>query len=1273
VLKLKEASMEQKEADAVTFLIVDDEDYTRRTIITEIGKLMPEARFYEARDGNEALEELGKHTDEIALITLDINMPNRNGYDFLMAKRENPNYSSIKVLVISTEESKQDFPKLEQLGANLFCEKPATAQILAPVLRTLLNREIELPKGLSPEERFVLSKFYQQLRMFKMRSDKGDLKTAHEVYEGLLKAFQEDFLEPQEKMVGELRHVLKDIEVIPHDESKDGIYILSRVMQLVEGKIGPTDGQETDVQETMSTLEKIQNHLNRLELLLTQGGQRTEILNILSEIFQKLHNVKGHPEPPLLHGVSVFVNAELMNLARDFSNKGAALLLPDYIDRLSNGIDWLSNSLRIEHVLRDIQGLRKTIPVVSASEREAIIRIMGALTGRIDPSAVERSEALVGLVGAIRSGVNIFKVQTSPIKHDEKKTITELAEKHSILKVTDYEERLPEQDRQKQGKRYEFLLFSEIGNEDEIQRIFGEWVERVQIVYRGIPVEGRTKSTADMERRSGTTIPIRIEVLEEIYQNVEKLSMSKSEIYEIRNDVEGGIEPGVIGQELDEAIKSLDQITRAVQDRLIKSRLVPLEDVFRNIRLRAKENSEKHKQKNIQMDATGEQVKLDKKITDELGEHINILIDNAYLHGFKKKAGGKISVCAEAREGNVVITVEDNGDGLDNEAIRQKAIQKGILKEGLEYTPEETHNCIFTKGFSTAERESDLGGKGIGMYSIKRWVEKSFGKIRVQSEQGKGTTFVMEFPNAISIVDVLLVTYDGNIYAVPLKFVLSVKTVQGDRIHRRHKDFYFWEVGNEELGVSKGNEDQAQTILPIVDISKYLGNGAAGDRPIDDKTKYNLVVLHKDDEIIGILVDEALRREQIVLRHMGEYLLAMQQASAGEFAYHTYTVLGDGTLVPVLNVHAILDLVPRVRTQIEAYREELKYAPRAQQVAEKPDMFCFFVGTEYFVIEISKVRRSFFLADVRENFREDAQVTAQFGYVKGFILGKHDKFVVVDVAAVLGIQSGVMEDQRREIVSVQLENGNIVGLLVDGSEGIIRGWEIEETSFEGENQKSNVIYYVNRSTQALYKKFNLSQLCQLPRPPEMSTAASTQVDSKRNLPTKAVGEAESLLLFELSDWKFAIESSMIYSVRLMDESALGHKGHLPRFEGYVAGLVNVNGNATPYIHLKKRLWSNARTGEEKNVVVVRMQDEKEYFFGFIVDEVLRTLASDDFVFADTEKIPPLLDTKYVERVGLLRTTEAQNDKNSGSSDGNTFFVLDVGEILKSIKEENTAL
>jgi chemotaxis signal transduction protein len=119
--------------------------------------------------------------------------------------------------------------------------------------------------------------------------------------------------------------------------------------------------------------------------------------------------------------------------------------------------------------------------------------------------------------------------------------------------------------------------------------------------------------------------------------------------------------------------------------------------------------------------------------------------------------------------------------------------------------------------------------------------------------------------------------------------------------------------------------------------------------------------------------------------------------------------------------------------------------------------------------------------------------------------------------------------------------------------------------------------------------------------------------------------------------------------------------------------VNVNGNATPYIHLKKRLWSNARTGEEKNVVVVRMQDEKEYFFGFIVDEVLRTLASDDFVFADTEKIPPLLDTKYVERVGLLRTTEAQNDKNSGSSDGNTFFVLDVGEILKSIKEENTAL
>ncbi|MGB9774223.1 MAG: chemotaxis protein CheW [Bacteroidota bacterium] len=1268
------------ESRQLKVLLVDDEEYARKIIMTEISRLLPGSVFYEARDGNEGLELLGKHADELDLITLDINMPNRNGRDFLLAKRENPSYSNIKVLIVSTEEAKQSFPELRELGANEFCEKPVTGK-LAPILQSLLNVELAIPEALSSENILTATQFLQQLRMVKLAGAAGERRDVAEVRGDILRAFNESYLEPRQKALQELQRVLHEIELIPvtqaSGESKDAAQYLSDVQRMIEQRAFGAREKVTSIDLSLDTLREVQTYLTRLAALLTGGFLTAEVLSIWDEVFQKLHNVKGHVVPPLIRDIFKFVNTELMNLARDFSSKGGSLIQVKDVDMLSDAIDWLMKVLTVEQVLQNVKNVHQQIPKVNSEEREKIKGILSRLSASVSLSDVEEGRVMIGLLGGIRTGLNVVKVHTAPIKRAGITQLGDLASGTGMVRITDYEWRLPEKGGQGPGRRYEFVFLSESADEEKMRKIFGDLVEHVEIIYRGAPVQRKAVKIGLEEALYAATIPVKIESLESIYRNVERLSISKSKVYEIRQKVEHAESPREFTHELDEVIRGLGQITYDIQGHLIRSRLVPLSEVFRSIPRRVAELNAKYS-KNIRVEVSGEHEKLDKKITDELKEYFNVLIDNAHYHAFGENAEGLISVRAESREGNVIITVSDNGKGLKTDEILQKARQKGILKEGREYSREEIQNCIFTKGFSTAHTESELSGKGIGMYSVKRMVEKYFGKITVQSEEGKGSTFKMEFPNTISIDEALLVrnrVFDKeSLYAIPLRFVLDVKSVRGENISCYHKDFYYWEIEKQKLGIASGGDGGVHTILPIVDISHYLDEKAP-KRSIEKSQDYDLVIIREGGELVGVLVDKVERREEIVLKHMGEYLRAMQLASGGQFPYRTYTVLGDGTLVPLLDVSPILSLVRRMRAQIKELQQELgtKAPPKRTNV---PDMFSFQVGGEHFVMDVSCVQRSFLYADVQKDIHVDERLRERFPFVVGVVLSSQGKFVLADAASALGISRENEKSKKtgfgkQDIISVELENGNVVGLLVDKNEGIIDGAHLEEEAFEGKIDGKKTVYYTDRSTQTHYKKFQSEPLLSLPKP-ELVVPSVSDLDTAVAMPTEIENEEKNLLLFAIGGWQFAIRSSLVYTVQLLDEETRSRIGYFPRFAKYVEGLTNVNGQAMPYVHLKERIGLGERTGDEKNVVVVqygREEKEDKEFFGFIVDGVFSVLSGDDFTVSGRKDLPPLLDPKYVADVGHL----SKRDDSTRSSEREVFFILDVAEILESVKAENVSL
>lgn len=350
---------------------------------------------------------------------------------------------------------------------------------------------------------------------------------------------------------------------------------------------------------------------------------------------------------------------------------------------------------------------------------------------------------------------------------------------------------------------------------------------------------------------------------------------------------------GQLGQDFDmsrlarlqEGLAQLEQNTRELQESVMKIRMMPISFAFSRFpRLVRDLGGQLGKQVNLVM--LGENTELDKTVMEKIGDPLVHLVRNSLDHGLEtteqrlaagKPGEGTITLNAYHQGGNIVIEVKDDGAGLNEDRILNKARQKGLVPETQELSSEEIHQLIFLPGFSTADVVSDISGRGVGMDVVRRNITELNGSIEVKSKRGKGSTFIIRLPLTLAILDGQLVKVKDETYIFPLVSIVESIQLQKRSLNHVTGSQYVMKLRDE--------------YIPIVRLDE-LFNLRASD---DEFENPMLVVVEGDNEKVGIVVDDLLGQQQVVIKSLEQNYKRVTGISGA-------TILGDGTVALIIDV-----------------------------------------------------------------------------------------------------------------------------------------------------------------------------------------------------------------------------------------------------------------------------------------------------------------------------------------------------------------------------------
>lgn len=341
--------------------------------------------------------------------------------------------------------------------------------------------------------------------------------------------------------------------------------------------------------------------------------------------------------------------------------------------------------------------------------------------------------------------------------------------------------------------------------------------------------------------------------------------------------------------------EEVERITWSLRDSALNIRMLTIGTTFSKFNRLVRDLSKELK-KEVNLNIEGADTELDKTVIEKLNDPLVHIIRNSIDHGIEepelrekigKPKAGEILLSASQSGGNVLIKISDDGAGLDQEAIRKKAIQNGIISDGAELSEAELYSLIFAPGFSTAKQVSNVSGRGVGMDVVKKAIESLRGSIDVVSKKSVGTTITLKLPLTLAIIDGLLVKVADNNYVLPLSSVeecIELMQQDIDNAHGRH----FVNIRGE--------------IVPYVNLRERFE--FAGTRPDIEQ----VVIASFNNQRVGFVVDNVIGQHQTVLKNLGKVYKNVEGVSGA-------TILGDGT------VALILDIAKLVETEVLLAKE----------------------------------------------------------------------------------------------------------------------------------------------------------------------------------------------------------------------------------------------------------------------------------------------------------------------------------------------------------------
>ena len=381
------------------------------------------------------------------------------------------------------------------------------------------------------------------------------------------------------------------------------------------------------------------------------------------------------------------------------------------------------------------------------------------------------------------------------------------------------------------------------------------------------------------------TVRVDIEKLDSLMNLVSELIISKNSLVSAANNV-----LGENNLAFNEQIEYLESVTTNLHESVMKVRMVPIESTVNKFPRMIRDLSKKLDKK-MELYMTGEETELDRTVVDEIGDPLMHLLRNSADHGLEsaevraergKPEVGSIFLDAYQEGNNVVIEVGDDGNGIDVEAVKASALNKGKITEEQAATmsDKEAIDLLFQPSFSTAKVISDVSGRGVGLDVVKSKIEALSGEIEVKTKLGEGSRFIVRLPLTLAIIQALMVVVGGEKYAISLGTVQTIESIKPTEIKT---------VQGKEVIHLRGD------VIPLVRLDKVLE--CTSSRNEDD----DMVVLiaKKGDRLAGLVVDELLGQMEIVIKSMGKYVGKCKLISGA-------TILGDGEVALILDTNALI-------------------------------------------------------------------------------------------------------------------------------------------------------------------------------------------------------------------------------------------------------------------------------------------------------------------------------------------------------------------------------
>lgn len=395
----------------------------------------------------------------------------------------------------------------------------------------------------------------------------------------------------------------------------------------------------------------------------------------------------------------------------------------------------------------------------------------------------------------------------------------------------------------------------------------------------------QNKAASLKKAKTGKTVRVDIERLDVLLNLVSELIIQKTRIESIA-DIERT-------SDYAEALEHLEKITANLHDSVMKVRMVPVETVFNRFPRMVRDIS-KDLGKEVVLNMSGEETELDRTVIDEIGDPLIHLLRNAVDHGIEsiekrrelgKNDAGNIFLRACQNGNNVVIEVEEDGQGINIDRVKGKAIEKGLISSEMaeNLSKKDIIDLLFKPGFSTTDKVTDLSGRGVGLDAVKTKIESLGGTVDVETEPGKGSRFVIRLPLTLAIIQALMVMVGNEKYAIQLGSIQQLINVLPEEVQI---------IQNQEVVLLRNN------IIPVIKLAEILEVPVPAEQNRPKSLK--LVIVKNGDKLLGLLVDRILGQHEIVQKPLGRYFSSIRTITSA-------TILGDGNVALILDVNSLLN------------------------------------------------------------------------------------------------------------------------------------------------------------------------------------------------------------------------------------------------------------------------------------------------------------------------------------------------------------------------------